>query len=191
LKRNKVLCPINGAGGTGKDTFIYYCTEYAYKEYRIICKNFSTIDPVKQFARHFGYKDIKDEKERTFLVELKNAWKKFNNGPVRYIEGEVKYNNVICGKDKIIYFVHTREPKEIYEFSRYFIENNIVDYVIPILLKRKKVKTPECEKILKLEEFDYNYIYEMNDLSDSIYYSKMFIDLINKEYFLKGENKNV
>ena len=62
---------INGSNGSGKDTFVEFCLDYIHSAYdNIEVHNISTIDPVKNVAKVFGWDGVKDNKSRTFLVEL-------------------------------------------------------------------------------------------------------------------------
>ena len=77
----KQVIIINGTGGSGKDTFVQYCSKYA----KVI--NISSVDKVKEAATILvGWKGEKDEKSRKLLVDLKKLSIDYNDAPLKYIE---------------------------------------------------------------------------------------------------------
>ena len=70
---------INGAGGSGKDTFVNFVKNY----FPGTVKNHSTVGVVKQAARLFGAKEElrKGEAERALWCKLKDAYTAYNDGP--------------------------------------------------------------------------------------------------------------
>ena len=178
MNPNKIMILINGLGGTGKDTFINFCRE------DIPILNFSTIDPSKQAAKILGWTGSKEEKDREFLIALKFLSKKYNNGPRQHIINELKRLKYYNDRKQII-FVHTREPDEIEEFKKYFVENKMVNHALSLLLERNQNTENICkaDRILKIENCEYDYKIIINTLQESKEQANIFINNIIKKYF--------
>lgn len=69
----KQIVIINGTGGSGKDTFVQFCSKYNK------VMNFSSIDKVKEIARLIGWDGKKTEKDRKFLSDLKKLTTEYND----------------------------------------------------------------------------------------------------------------
>lgn len=182
MKSKKVMIFINGYGGTGKDTFIDFCKKEKILDH-IKILNFSTIDPTKQAAKVFGWKGLKREKDRQFLIALKILSKKYNNGPRQHIICELdKYNKVM---EKQIIFVHTRESDEIDEFKKYFVESGLVNNTLSLLIERHQNTDNICtaDKVFDLENYKYDYKITVNSLQESKEQANIFINNIIKKYF--------
>jgi len=102
---NKQVIIINGTGGSGKDTFVEFCSEFAK------VTNISSVDKVKEAAKILvGWNGEKDEKSRKLLVDLKQLSIEYNDSPTKYIVDEYeKFRN----GDSEYLFVHIREIEEI------------------------------------------------------------------------------
>ncbi len=101
----KQVMIINGTGGSGKDTFVQYCSKYA----KVI--NISSVDKVKEAATILvGWKGEKDEKSRKLLVDLKKLSIDYNDAPLKYIE---KQYNAFLNSQAEYLFIHIREIDEI------------------------------------------------------------------------------
>lgn len=138
---------INGSNGSGKDTFVEFCLDYIHSTYdNIEVHNISTIDPVKNVAKVFGWDGIKDNKSRMFLVELKQAWVKYNDGSLQYIQTYA--NNTSKEVDNII-FIHCREPEEIDKIKNRFNAKTL-------LVVRDKIEIANNSSDLNVN----NYIYD-------------------------------
>ena len=102
---DKQVIIINGTGGSGKDTFVEFCSEFAK------VMNISSVDKVKEAARILvGWNGEKDEKSRKLLVDLKQLSIEYNDAPAKYIKQ--KYEEFNNG-DYSYLFVHIREIDEI------------------------------------------------------------------------------
>ena len=76
----KKVIIINGTGGSGKDTFVNFCSEFS----NII--NISSVDKVKEAAKILvGWNGEKDEVSRKLLVDLKQLSVDYNDEPTKYI----------------------------------------------------------------------------------------------------------
>lgn len=100
----KLIVIINGTGGSGKDTFVEYVSNYA----NVV--NFSSIDIVKEVARIAGWDGGKTPKDRKFLSDLKVLMSEYNDMPFRSMAEVV--NRFIQSDDEIL-FLHIREPENI------------------------------------------------------------------------------
>lgn len=98
---------INGRGGVGKDTFCKMVEHVMEDAVRVV----SSVDEVKYVARLAGWNEVKDEKGRKFLSDLKDLMTEYNDGPFEYIKK--RYFDFICDDDYEVMFIHIREPKEI------------------------------------------------------------------------------
>ncbi|MDR1766771.1 MAG: AAA family ATPase [Lachnospiraceae bacterium] len=105
----KTVIIINGRGGVGKDTLC----EYVSKTHRV--RNVSTITPIKDIARQFGWKGEKTDRDRKFLSDLKMAFAAYNDLPTEYLAEE--YRKFMESDDEIL-FAHIREGAEIEKFKK-------------------------------------------------------------------------
>ncbi|MBQ8289982.1 MAG: hypothetical protein IJY01_03840 [Clostridia bacterium] len=103
----KIAIVINGQGGVGKDTLCDLAAE-SFSVY-----NVSSITPIKDIAREFGWSGAKDDKSRKFLADLKALAVEYNDFPTVWLKR--RYNEFLAS-DKRIMFVHIREPEEIAKF---------------------------------------------------------------------------
>lgn len=102
---DKQVIIINGTGGSGKDTFVEYCSEFAK------VTNISSVDKEKEAAKILvGWNGEKDEKSRKLLVDLKKISIDYNDAPFKYIQK--KYKEFIMSNSKYL-FIHIREIDEI------------------------------------------------------------------------------
>ena len=67
----KTVVIINGAGESGKGTFVKFCRDILLP-YRIFVNNISSIDQVKEVAAGLGWDGKKDDEGRKFLSDLKD-----------------------------------------------------------------------------------------------------------------------
>ena len=75
---------INGAGGTGKDSFVLAAVRYL-AELGYTASNYSSVDQVKAAALYLGWDGVKDEKGRQFLSDLKDLATRNYDGPMLYM----------------------------------------------------------------------------------------------------------
>ncbi len=106
----KRIIIINGMGGSGKDTFVEFCAKYAK------VMNISSVDKVKEAAKILvGWDEIKDEKSRKLLVDLKRLSIEYNDYPTKYI---LQSSKEFSTNDKDILFIHIREISEIEKIKK-------------------------------------------------------------------------
>ena len=107
---NKQVIIINGTGGSGKDTFVEFCSKYAN------VMNISSVDKVKEAAKILvGWNGEKDEKSRKLLVDLKQLSINYNDSPTKYIEQKFEE---FKSCDAIFLFIHIREIDEIEKIKK-------------------------------------------------------------------------
>lgn len=107
----KIVVVINGAGGSGKDSF---CQAVAGR-YNV--RSISSIDPIKALARQGGWEaEDKSPAGRLLLAQLKAAFTRYNDLPNRYALGQ--YREFLRNPVEEVLFVHIREPEEIEKFRR-------------------------------------------------------------------------
>ncbi len=107
---NKQVIIINGTGGSGKDTFVRFCSEFAK------VTNISSVDKVKEAAKILvGWNGEKNEKARKILVDLKQLSIKYNDYPTKYIQEQYK---IFEKNDSQYLFIHIREIEEIEKIKK-------------------------------------------------------------------------
>lgn len=107
----KKVIIINGTGGSGKDTFVEFCTKYTK------VMNFSSIDKVKEVAKVIGWDGTKSDKDRKFLSDLKRLTTEYNDMSYKSICDA--YNTFLKNDDEIL-FIHIREPLEVARAAKAF-----------------------------------------------------------------------
>jgi len=106
---NKIAIVINGQGGVGKDTLC----DIAAKHFKVY--NVSSITPIKELARGFGWQGAKDDKSRKFLADLKALSIEYNDFPT--VWAKARYEEFLSSDNQIM-FLHIREPEEIAKFVK-------------------------------------------------------------------------
>ena len=138
----------NGSGGSGKDTFAKFLSEY------ISVFKYSAIDLVKEMYESIGIdRDSKNEKKRKLYSDTKDMLTKYDDIPFKDVESVVKdfKNNHV---ETEVLLIDIREPEEIARAEETFGAETI--------LKRN----PNIEKIesnhadANVENYEYDYIIE-------------------------------
>jgi guanylate kinase len=108
-KKQRNVFIINGAGGSGKDTFIDIIARLLMMENseRLVL-NVSSVDKVKQAAHLLGWDGEKNAQGRAFLHKLKTMSEQEYEGVKKYISEKVQ-----LAPENSIVFIHIREPEEI------------------------------------------------------------------------------
>lgn len=105
---------INGLGGTGKSTFIKMCKDYAGINHPdMLVEELSLVDYVKRVASMCGWEGKKDQKDRIFLSDLKKAFEKWNNMPIKYVFYSVSRALSWDQYSTYMVFINSREPNDI------------------------------------------------------------------------------
>ena len=163
---------INGAGTSGKDTFIDLFTEVCAEHGTHRVYRFSSVDKVKYFATCMGWDGVKDDKGRRFLSDIKDAMTRYNDAPFEYMNSMVNELKSY-GEDCFVFF-HVREPVEI---------KKMVDRLnaITLFIERPMVKEESFTNHADKNVRDYQYDYEVYndgtliDLKDS---AALFFDFL-------------
>lgn len=146
---------INGRPRAGKDLFVFCCKAIAGER----CFSTSTVDIVKELATQAGWDGEKNAKNREFLSDLKDLLTKWNDVPYDDVVRKIREWELLSPykKDKLIAFIHCREPEEIQKF---------VDRLgaITLLIKRPETDDNITSNHADENVFDYEYDYTiMND----------------------------
>jgi len=162
---------INGSPQSGKDTFVNFCKKNS-KRFNIY--NMSSVDMVYVAAKLLGWDNIKDEKGRQFLSDLKDLSTKNYNGPLEYMLNKIKtfespYNFFV----PYIAFFHVREPKEIEKFIY------TVGEAKTLLIKRKNLIEFNNHADLEVSQYSgYNFVIDNNGtLEDLEYKAIKFLEI--------------
>lgn len=152
MKKQVII--INGTGGSGKDTFVDFCSEFT----KII--NISSVDKVKEAAKVLvGWNGEKDEKSRKLLVDLKQLSIEYNDYPTEYIKGQYEdFKN----NDAEYLFIHIREVEEIEKNKKIFNAKTLL------------IKNPRVELITSntsdgnVYNYNYDYVIENDGTLDEL-----------------------
>ncbi len=176
----KQIIIINGTGGSGKDTFVDFVSQY------IPVYNFSSIDLIKEvgslqiyknvkgleWLAEYGWQGQKTEKDRKFLSSLKSAWEEYNNLPMIATEKAI---DAFMNSEKEIMFIHIREPKNIEQTIK-----TLGGGVSTLLIKRanyENICSNESDK--NVDNYTYDYIIYNTSLEELDRQAQLFIDELN------------
>lgn len=154
---NYLVVIVNGTGGSGKDTFVKYCSDYL-DSFNINSVNLSTVDKIYKVAEILGWDGEKDNKSRKFLSDLKDIWSEYNDGPFNYILNKVNEIDEITYNFFVV-FVHSREPYEIEEFKNYY-----KDLCTTVLIRRNGIYVDSNHADSNVENYNYDLYIENNSL---------------------------
>lgn len=166
MDMKKKIIVINGTGGSGKDTFVEYCSKYA----RVL--NFSAIDKVKEIAKIIGWQGTKSEKDRKFLSDLKRLTIDYNDMPFKSICDKIaEFEH----SDDEVMFIHIREPEEI--------DKVVVKYgVQTLLIKRQGLENISSNAAdANVDNYDYDYTIFNTNLEELDREAKKFITEIKNK----------
>ena len=143
----KEIIIINGTGGSGKDSFVDFVSNY------ISLVNFSSVDKVKEIARMIGWDGGKSEKDRKFLSDLKALTSEYNDMPFRSMSDVV---DTFRTSEYDILFLHIREPENIRRASKAFGAKTL-------LVKRKGLDNITSNySDANVDNYDYDFVIENN-----------------------------
>ncbi|MCL2718903.1 MAG: AAA family ATPase [Lachnospiraceae bacterium] len=142
----KLTIIINGVGGAGKDTLCDYISTH----FETI--NVSSITPIKDIARNYGWDGEKDEVSRKFLADLKKTFIDFNDLPTEYLVDE--YEKFIDSSAEI-FFAHIREAAEIDKFKA-----RVKIPCVTLLIRREENKSWGNCSDDDVEKYAYDYYFE-------------------------------
>ena len=152
---------INGVPMSGKDLFCDLCLNYMTAR-GIMGGKISTIDFIKRIAAQVGWNGLKEAKDRKFLSDLKDLLTEYNDSPFTTVEQQIRQTYLRFNKemgvpeDKIVFFVHCREPKEIQKFVDKMGAETL------IIRREEMEKLPQSNHADK-EVLNYTYTYEIKN----------------------------
>ena len=146
---------------SGKDLFCDLCLNYMTAR-GIMGGKISTIDFVKRIVMQVGWNGLKEPKDRKFLSDLKDLLTEYNDAPFTIVEEQIRQTYFHFTKemgvpeDKIVFFVHCREPKEIQKFvDRLGAET--------LIIRREEVEKLPQSNHADEEVLNYTYTYEIKN----------------------------
>jgi energy-coupling factor transporter ATP-binding protein EcfA2 len=151
---------INGSGGSGKDTFCNYIEQLATEQNkRYHVESIYTSTPAKEWAKKMGWGGDKHPCDRRFLCNLKDMLDYWNNATYNHIKDcffayyttkSYRYYN------KIIFFIHAREEKDIVWIENYCLNKGFS--CKSILIKRPNTTKKGNHADDKVEQYlNYDY----------------------------------
>lgn len=167
MKHQQIII-INGNGGVGKDTFIKVLSS-VFRDVDIW--SYSTIDKVKEIATMIGWDDVKDEKSRKLLADLKALCDSYNDMTFKDMKQSVAEFKNSYGT---LLFIHIREPHNIERAKKEFD-------AVTMLVTRDSVENITSNEADKhVAEYDYDYVVKNDgDLEQLKSEAKNFLQYIN------------
>ena len=164
IMKKKLVVIINGSGGVGKDSLC------AAVEKAMPTINISSIDPIKDIARYAGWDGTKDDAGRLLLVELKQAFVRYNDLPLKFL---CEQYEKFLASENVVLFVHIREPEEIAKFKKC-----VTDAICKtILITRNTHREWKNTSDSNVNDYAYDCYFENNrSLEES---GKAFVELIS------------
>lgn len=145
---DKKVIIINGTGGSGKDTFVQFCSEFAN------VTNISSVDKVKEAAKILvGWNGEKDEKSRKLLVDLKQLSINYNDAPTKYVEEQY---DLFQKSDSEYLFIHIREISEIKKIKKMLKAKTL------LVVNPRIALITSNESDGNVYKYNYDYIIENN-----------------------------
>ena len=149
---------INGAAGSGKDTFVELCRKFTGDAFLL---NISTVDKVKEIAIACGWDETKTPENRKFLSDLKALLTDWADVPLndmiqkieRFKRGFEVYD---VPDDRAIVFIHCREPEEIRKLVKALDARTL-------LIRRTAAENVTASNQSDAGVFDYEYDIHINN----------------------------
>jgi hypothetical protein len=150
---------INGPARAGKDTFVELAEDlcFAYKsKYDIMSK--STIENLAYIAKdQFGYNpEVKSDKDRKFLSDFKRLVDDYCDYTFKTVTStidiDIKNRDRFVLASPVVYFVHVREPYNIYRFTKHFYKSK----TIFVDTTRNIHSVTNNESDLNVRDYDYD-----------------------------------
>lgn len=160
---------INGVAESGKDTFASYVADYCNRDDSANVLNLSSVQPIKDMLRQFGWDGNKIPMVRNIIANIKGIWTADNNGPTMYLLNNIlEFHKSKYDEDNII-FCHIREMNEIdklvniltgmerlgIEFVTLYVQRDIVGY--------SDISKPEVDDIQVNSPSDYYHVIISNN----------------------------
>lgn len=164
---------VNGQGGAGKTSLENFVAELCEGDVAAV----SMIDYTKQCAAKLGWNGAKDEKDRRFLSNLKDALTAWDDSPFLTTCAMTK---MAINEGCEIVFIDAREQNDIDRLKDYFINKG---YSIKTILVKRGVKKIYGNKADD-GVFNYNYdiVIENNGTLDELRASaEEFVKMVKGE----------
>jgi len=155
---------INGRAGVGKDTFVQFFAHHS----DVDVFQWSSIDTVKTAAMDvFDWEGEKDDAGRLFLSDLKAAWIRYSDGPLRELCDKVNYYDRHFGR--YVMFAHVREPEEIRKIVDIYAEADRRVVTLQIVSSRPEIGgTPDNASDLGTGGYNYTYTIDNSGAVDCL-----------------------
>ena len=210
-----VIVILNGTGGVGKGTFAKMVSDYSQGK----AVELSTVDPLRPIADQLiktysdNYKDlyidppmtakenvdIRSDKWRTLMHDLKSAWQNIDDAPNLYLLGKVVRIITTSNEDTMpgIIFVNIRESENIEKFRQYCYTMGLLCFS---LLVDGKIDPNTISNDSDKNVYDYTYditVYNkgnLDDLSIIAFIFEKFVNRANRSFgisVMKQQNSDI
>ena len=165
----------------GKDQFCNYCMNYMTQK-GIRGGIISTIDIVKKIAVMLGWDELKTPEDRKFLSDLKKLLTDWKDVPFTYTKNSINetyrhfINQLKTPPDRVLFFVHCREPEEIERFKKEL-------GAITVIIRREEYEQMNQSNSSDENVLNYEYDYEIwnnKELDDLQLEAIKFVDKMVK-----------
>jgi hypothetical protein len=149
---------INGAAGSGKDTFVELCRKFTGDAFLL---NISTVDKVKEIATACGWDGTKTPENRKFLSDLKALLTDWADVPLNDMIQKIErfkrsFEVYDVSDDRAIVFIHCREPEEIRKLVKALDAHTL-------LIRRVAAENITASNQSDAGVFDYEYDIHINN----------------------------
>lgn len=174
----KTIIIVNGKGGSWKSTFIEKVMDKLKWGYDVKSTHFSTIEPIKDMLRRYGYLDGKSNEERRLLCVIKQLLIEHIDGP--FIDSIKRIEDFKNDKESMFFFIEIREPSEIRKVCACYKNNPKIDlYTVLIRNDLTNEKWYGNSADDQTEEFNYDCIVDFTQDIDRFVEDKVYCDFIN------------
>lgn len=171
----KTLIVINGEAGSGKDTFVEFCREYANKYLNIPVNNLHSSDTAKNLLRRLRWDGEKTESTRKLLADLVD----FSDSTGYTLD---RLSLDVSRLDGVIFY-HQRNPKIIAKVKEMFSDIPDIDVATVLVVRTQNTgsKPLEPDRWGINKGFEYDFIVKNNkSLEDLRACAGTYIDYICK-----------
>lgn len=155
----KKIVIINGSGTSGKDEVVKISISNLERK-NIKVKSISSVEKVKEIAKQLGWFGDKNDLSRRFLSDIKDAWTRYNNGPLMDIAKKIDELN--SDEDWLV-FVHIREPEEIHKMKHFIGIKDEHGEIVTLLIRRPNIEKFDNHADSNVYEYSYDYIIENDE----------------------------
>ena len=160
----KKIIVVNGYPSSGKTEFENFIAKH------IPSTIYSSIDPVKNYAKHyFGWNGEKTEERRRFLSELKTFL--VEEFDLIFNEINNRVNTFYISENEVM-MIDSREPKEIERFKKTFKATTV------FIKNDRVVKITSNNSDANVENYTYDYYIDNDGTLEEL--EQKAIDFINK-----------